>query len=88
MGRSKSLGPEAVVSCRAHVGETDAEVQQARVLLGSVQAIRYARGEEHTPEAIAGMGVVVSGMPRSERRVVPAEQEVEARLQEVYGHRA
>jgi hypothetical protein len=67
------------VSCRAHVGETDAEIQQARVILRGVEAVRYAGGVQDAPEAVAGVGVVVSGLARGERRVVPAKQEVQAR---------
>src|SRR5918998_3681015 len=67
------------------VSEADPEVEQLCVLLGSVQPVRDADGEEDTPEAIARVSVVVAAAPRRERRVVPAEDEIEVRLQEVRG---
>jgi hypothetical protein len=72
----------------AEVDETDAEIEQVLVFLRRVEAVRDPCGVQDSPEAVAWVGVMVSGLARGERRVVPAEQEVQAWPQEVYGHRA
>src|SRR5918994_2908295 len=69
----------------AEVGEADTGLEQPRVLLGSVEPAGDAGGEEEAPEAVAGMSVVIAAATRSERGVVPAEDELEARFQEVRG---
>jgi hypothetical protein len=78
-GPSKSTGPEEVVNYRLYLGEGDSEVEQPHILLWPVQPLGDTSGEEDAPEAVAGA-------PRHERRVVPAEEEAEIRLEKIRGH--
>ena len=52
-----------------------------------VQPVGDTRGEEDAPEAVAWVGVVVAGMPRPQRGVIPAEDELEVRFEEIHSHR-
>ena len=56
------------------------------VLLRGVAPVGDARGGEHAPEAVAGVGVVMSGLAGDERGVVPAEDEPQSGLQQVGDH--
>src|SRR5919199_4235966 len=45
-----------------------------------------AGGEEHTPKAVAGVGVVVAAAPRGERRVVSAENQLQPGSEKIKRH--
>jgi hypothetical protein len=44
----------------AHVGETNAEVQQARTFMRLILGLRYPGLMDGAPKAIAGMGVIMA----------------------------
>ena len=44
----------------AHIGETDAEIQQASKFMRLILAWRYPGLVDGAPKAIAGMGVIVA----------------------------
>jgi hypothetical protein len=73
------------VSSRVDLGETDAEVGQHHVFLRRIEPVGDAGRVEHAPEAVARMGVVVARVAGGERRVVPAEKEIQARSKEIPG---